>query len=218
MPGFKDNNFLWLYKRCEPSFCSKEKDYSGFIRTRQYTVFTTDYFSNRGLFISVHSVWYIYYIGLYYTVFLDCHFLLTRVHFHDSSHQRIVVHGCAFFSFILPLKMICEPPSRCLHITAAIATESPSLKSSALFCPHSLRLYAGRLIGRGVCPCCCLFSSGMVTSPFTSKSSVTRTSRQGPLRSPPYLAAVQCFIGWTGCDRFLLHCVLWNTGQKSAIW
>ena len=65
MPGFKGNNFLWLYKRYEPSFWSKEKDYSGFIRTRQHTVFTTDYFSNRGLFVSVHSLWYIYYIGLY---------------------------------------------------------------------------------------------------------------------------------------------------------
>ena len=145
MSGFKGNNFLRIYKRYEPSFWSKEKDYSGFIRTRQYTVFTTDYYSNRGLFISVHSVWYIYYIGLYYTAFWGSHFLLTRVHFHDSSHQRIVVHGCAFFfrSFCL-WRWFAEPPSRCLHITAAIATESPSLKSSALFCPHSLRLYAGR--------------------------------------------------------------------------
>lgn len=78
MSGFKGNNILRIYKRYEPSFWSKEKDYSGFIRTRQYTLFTTDYCSNRGIFISVHSVWYIYYIGLYYTAFLDPHFLLTR--------------------------------------------------------------------------------------------------------------------------------------------
>ena len=78
MSGFKGNNFLRIHKRDEPSFWSKEKDYSGFIRTRQYTVFTTDYHSNRGLFISVHSEWYIYYIGLYYTAFWDSHFLLTR--------------------------------------------------------------------------------------------------------------------------------------------
>ena len=86
---------------------SKEKDYSGFCWSRHFTVFATEFRTNRGLFISVHSVWYIYYIGLYYTAFWDSHFLLTRVHFHDSSHQRIVVHGCAFFSFVLPLKMIC---------------------------------------------------------------------------------------------------------------
>ena len=78
MSGFKGNNFLRIYKRYEPSFWSKKKDYSGFIRTRQYTVFTTDYYSNRGLFISVHSVWYIYYIRLFYTAIWDSHFLLTR--------------------------------------------------------------------------------------------------------------------------------------------
>ena len=94
----------------------------------------------------------------------------------ESSYTDVL-----FFRSFCLWRWFAEPPSRCLHIAAAIATESPSLKSSALFCPHSLRLYAGRLIGRGVCPCCCLFSSGMVTSPFTSQSSVTRTFRQGPL-------------------------------------
>ena len=78
MSGFKGNIFLWIYKRYEPSFWSKEKDYSVFIRTRQYTVFTTDYHSNRGLFISVHSVWYIYNIAPYNTSLNDSHFLLTR--------------------------------------------------------------------------------------------------------------------------------------------
>ena len=51
---------------------------------------------------------------------------------------------CLFFRSFCLWRWFAEPPSRCLHITAAIATESPSLKSSALFCPHSLRLYAGR--------------------------------------------------------------------------
>ena len=45
----------------------------------------TDYYSNRGLFISVHSVWYIYYIGLYYTAFCDSLFLLTRCLFVTES-------------------------------------------------------------------------------------------------------------------------------------
>ena len=36
----------------------------------------------------------------------------------------------------------------------------------------------------------CLFCSGQVTSPFTPQSCDTRTSRQGPLRSPPCLADV----------------------------
>ena len=49
---------------------------------------------------------------------------------------------------------------------------------------------AGRDIGRGVCsvllPLLLLYG----TSPFTSQSSVTRTFRQGPLRSPPCLANV----------------------------
>ena len=60
------------------SFTSEEKDYSGVRRSRHFTVFTTDYYSNRGLFISVHSVWYIYYIRLFYTAIWDSHFLLTR--------------------------------------------------------------------------------------------------------------------------------------------
>ena len=60
------------------SFASKEKDYSGVRRSRHFTVFTTDYYSNRGSFISVHSVWYIYYIVLYYTASWESHFLLTR--------------------------------------------------------------------------------------------------------------------------------------------
>ena len=53
MSGFKGNNFLRIYKRYEPSFWSKEKDYSSFIWTRQYTLFTTDYSSNRRLYIPV---------------------------------------------------------------------------------------------------------------------------------------------------------------------
>ena len=126
MSGFKGNNFLRIYKRYEPSFWSKEKDYSGFIRTRQYTVFTTDYYSNRGLFISVHSVWYIYYIGLYYTAFWGSHFLLTRVHFHDSSHQRIVVHGCAFFF----VRSASEDDLRNLH--HAVCTLLPRLRLNHL--------------------------------------------------------------------------------------
>ena len=152
MSGFKGNNFLRIYKRYEPSFWSKEKDYSGFIRTRQYTVFTTDYYSNRGLFIPVHSVWYIYIIAPYNIGFNDSHFLLTRVHFHDSSHQRIVVHGCAFFF----VRSASEDDLRNLH--HAVCGLPPRLrlnhllwKSSALFCRHGLRLSAVRNIGRGVC-------------------------------------------------------------------
>ncbi len=77
-PGFKGKNFLRFYKWWIPSIWSKEKDYSGFIRLCQYTVFTTDYYSNRGLFISVHSVLYIYNIAPYNTSLNDSHFLLTR--------------------------------------------------------------------------------------------------------------------------------------------
>ena len=47
MSGFKGNNFRQIYKLYELTFWSKEKDYSGFIRLCQYTVFTTDYYSNR---------------------------------------------------------------------------------------------------------------------------------------------------------------------------
>lgn len=45
------------------TFASKEKDYSGFRRSRHFTVFTTEFWTNRRLFILVHSVWYIYSIG-----------------------------------------------------------------------------------------------------------------------------------------------------------
>ena len=83
--------FIWIYKRYEPSFWSKEKDYSVFIRPRQYTVFTTDYHSNRGLFISVHSVWYIYNIAPYNTVLNDSHSLLTRKFSLPVSHISIMV-------------------------------------------------------------------------------------------------------------------------------
>ena len=65
IPKIKGKFFLRIYKRRIPSFWSKEKDYSNSIRTSQYTVFATNYYSNRGLFILVHSVWFIYYIGLY---------------------------------------------------------------------------------------------------------------------------------------------------------
>lgn len=61
VPMFKGKNFHRIYMRwILPSFWSKEKDYSGFIQTRQYTVFTTNHCPNRGLFIPVYSVWYIY--------------------------------------------------------------------------------------------------------------------------------------------------------------
>ena len=66
-------------------FWSKEKEYGGFIRIRQYTVFTTDYCSNRGLYIPVQSVLYIQYIGLYYTGSSNSHFLLTRCLFATES-------------------------------------------------------------------------------------------------------------------------------------
>ena len=78
MSGFKGNNFRQIYKLYELTFWSKEKDYSGSIRLCQYTVFTTDYYSNRELFISVHSVWYIYNIAPYNTNLNDSHSLLTR--------------------------------------------------------------------------------------------------------------------------------------------
>ena len=78
-------------------------------------------------------------------------------------------------------------PASLWRITGLIASEDVFHEIS---CHFRLPPSDGRNIGRGVCPCCCLFSSGMVTSPFTSQSSVTRTSRQGPLRSPPCLADV----------------------------
>ena len=77
MSGFKGSNILQIHKRYELSFWSKKKDYSIFW-TRQYSVFTTDCYSNRGLRIHIQSVWYIYYIGLYETGSREFHFLLTR--------------------------------------------------------------------------------------------------------------------------------------------
>ena len=90
MSGFKGNNFLRIYKRYEPSFWSKEKDYSGFIRTRQYTVFTTDYYSNRGLFIPVYSVWYIYNICTIQYRFEWLSFTFDSWVFFACSHKKAI--------------------------------------------------------------------------------------------------------------------------------
>ena len=51
-------------------FASKEKYYSGFSWSRHFTDFTTEFWTNRGLYINVHSVWYIYNSGPYYSVFV----------------------------------------------------------------------------------------------------------------------------------------------------
>ena len=98
MPRFKGKNFLRIYKWWIPSFWSKEKDNSDFIRTRQNTVFTTDHYSNRGLLILVHSVWCIYYIRLYYTVSRNSHFLLTRTSFSRGGDGMIFLSSSVTLS------------------------------------------------------------------------------------------------------------------------
>jgi hypothetical protein len=53
-----------------------------------------------------------------------------------------------------------------------------------------LRESAGRTYRKGMCSVLLPLLLRNGTSPFTSQSSVTRTFRQGPLRSPPCLANV----------------------------
>ena len=64
---------------------------------------------------------------------------------------------------------------------------------------------ASRHARRGVCSVLLPLLLRNGTSPFTSQSSVTRTFRQGPLRSPPCLANV--LQGWrmTSCVKKMFH-------------
>ena len=96
-----------------------------------------------------------------------------------------------YSSFVLPLKMICGTSITLFadyHLDCGWIT---FFGSPPRYSVVTVFVYLPSETSEGECATnSCSFNSGMVTSPFTSQSSVTRTSRQGPLRSPPCLADV----------------------------